>query len=89
MTTLLLSFHHRQSGSDSYTFVAVSHLALSGMASQIGIVVNAITDNTSSFGSTSTFTITPALTQRIFIVRTNHPGKVPLSVEIEQCLTPL
>ena len=32
-----------QSDSGSYSFIAVSHTSLSGMASQIGMTVNAIT----------------------------------------------
>ena len=61
-----------QSDSGSYTFIAVSHTSLSGMASQIGLVVNAITNDQSAFGTAVTFTITSGTTQRIFIVRTNQ-----------------
>ena len=61
-----------QSDSTSYTFLAVSHTSLSGMASQIGLTVNAITNDQSAFATAVTFTITSGTTQRIFIVRTNQ-----------------
>ena len=38
-----------QSDSGSYTFIAVSHTSLSGMASQIGVTVNAITNDTTAY----------------------------------------
>ena len=61
-----------QSDSLSYTFIAVSHTSLSGMASQIGLVVNAITNDQTAFATAIKFTITSGTTQRIFIVRTNQ-----------------
>ena len=61
-----------QSDSNSYTFIAVSHSSLSGLASQIGLVVNAIQSDLTAFGTAITFTITAGSTQRIFIARTNH-----------------
>ena len=61
-----------QSDSGSYTFIAVSHTSLSGMASQIGLTLNAITNDKSAFGTAVTFTITSGTTTRIFIVRTNQ-----------------
>ena len=61
-----------QSDSGSYTFIAVSHTSLSGMASQIGVTVNAITNDQSAFGTAATFTITSGTTSRIFIARTSH-----------------
>jgi hypothetical protein len=61
-----------QSDSGSYTFIAVSHTSLSGMASQIGMTINAITNDQSAFGSAVTFTITSGTTERIFITRTGH-----------------
>jgi hypothetical protein len=61
-----------QSDSGSYTFIAVSHTSLSGMASQIGITVNAITNDQSAFGTAATFTIQSGTTSRIFITRTGH-----------------
>ena len=61
-----------QSDSTSYTFIAVSHTSLSGMASQIGLTINAITNDQSAFASALTFTITSGTTTRVFIVRTNQ-----------------
>ena len=61
-----------QSDTLSYTFIAVSHTSLSGMASQIGLTLNAITNDQSAFGTAVTFTITSGTTTRIFIVRTNQ-----------------
>ena len=62
-----------QSDSGSYTFIAVSHTSLSGMASQIGLTINAINKDKSLFsGSALTFTITSGTTTRVFIVRTNQ-----------------
>ena len=61
-----------QSDSTSYTFIAVSHTSLSGMASQIGLTLNAITNDQSAFGTAVTFTITSGTTTRVFIVRTNQ-----------------
>ena len=62
-----------QSDSGSYTFIAVSHTSLSGMASQIGLTINAINNDKSLFsGSALTFTITSGTTTRVFIVRTNQ-----------------
>jgi N-acetylneuraminic acid mutarotase len=62
-----------QSDSESYTFIAVSHASLSGMASQIGVIVNTIQSNQSTFASAQTFTVESGTTRRMFIVRTNHP----------------
>jgi hypothetical protein len=61
-----------QSDSGSYTFIAVSHTSLSGMASQIGLTINAITNDQSAFGTAVTFTISAGSTERIFITRTGH-----------------
>lgn len=63
-----------QSDSASYTFISVTHSSLSGLASQIGLVVNAIQSDQTAFGTAVTFTISAGSTQRIFIVRTNHPS---------------
>ena len=60
-----------QSDSGSYTFIAVSHASLSGMASQIGVTVNAIQNDQSAFGTAVSFTIQSGTTQRVFIARTN------------------
>ena len=61
-----------QSDSGSYSFIAVSHTSLSGMASQIGMTINAITNDQSAFGTAVTFTIDAGTTQRIFIQRSGH-----------------
>ena len=62
-----------QSDSDSYTFIAVTHTSLSGMASQIGVVIRAIKNNGTLFGSAQSFTVERDATERVFIVRTGHP----------------
>jgi hypothetical protein len=59
-------------GGASYTFIAVSHSSLSGMASQIGVTINAITSAKAAYGTAETFTISAGNTQRVFIVPTNH-----------------
>ena len=61
-----------QSDAASYSFISVSHSSLSGLASQIGLVVNAIQSDQTAFGTAVTFTISSGTTQRIFIARTNH-----------------
>ena len=61
-----------QSDSESYTFIAVSHTSLSGMASQIGLVVRAIKNNGALFGSAQSFTVERDATERVFIVRSGH-----------------
>mgnify|MGYP001187652357 CR=1 FL=1 len=61
-----------QSDSTSYSFISVSHSSLSGLASQIGLVINAIQNDQTPFGTALTFTISAGATQRIFIARTNH-----------------
>ena len=61
-----------QSDSTSYSFISVSHSSLSGLASQIGLVVNAIQTDQAAFGTAVTFTISAGATQRIFIARSNH-----------------
>ena len=61
-----------QSDSTSYTFIVVCHTSLSGMASQIGVTLNAITNDQSAFGTAVSFTITSGTTTRVFIVRTNQ-----------------
>ena len=85
-----------QSDSGSYTFIAVSHTSLSGMASQIGVVVNAlasdINDNTiaqnvEKFGNSITFTVTSGTTKRVFIVRSAHPTINPTSIPNAEFIT--
>ena len=63
-----------QSDSGSYTFIAVSHSSLSGIASQVGVVVNAIQNDNTAFATAISFTISAGSVQRLFIVRTNHPN---------------
>jgi len=61
-----------QTDSDSYTFVAVSHPSLTGMNSEVGVILTALTeDSTTTFGS-SVFTVSQNTTTRVFIVATNH-----------------
>ena len=59
-------------GGSSYTFVAVTHSSLSGMASQIGVVFNAITSDKTAYATAPIFTVTAGETARVFIVNTNH-----------------
>ena len=61
-----------QSDSGSYTFIAVSHSSLSSIATQVGMVINAIQSDLTAFGTAITFTISGGSTERIFIVRTNN-----------------
>ena len=61
-----------QVDSGSYTFIAVSHSSLSGMASQIGVKINAITSTGADYDDAESFTVTAGSTQRVFIVPTNH-----------------
>ena len=61
-----------QTDSDTYSFVAVSHPSLTGSNSEVGVVVNVLTeDGTTTFG-TAAFTVTNSETTRVFIVSTNH-----------------
>ena len=60
-----------QSDSGSYSFIAVSHSSLTTIASQVGMVINAIQNDLTAFGTAVTFTISAGSTERIFIVRTN------------------
>jgi len=61
-----------QSDGDAYTFVSISHGSLDLMSSQIGVIMQAVTnDGTTSFGTTS-FTVSQNSTTRIFVVATNH-----------------
>ena len=61
-----------QVDSGSYTFIAVTHSSLSGMASQIGLHVNAIKSNGVAYDTAETFTVTSGNTERLFIVPTGH-----------------
>ena len=62
-----------QSDNSSYSFIAVTHPSLAGLADQVGIKVQAIRKNGTLFGSSKTFTIDRGTTRRIFIVRPAHP----------------
>ena len=73
-----------QSDSLSYTFIAVSHTSLSGMASQIGLTLNAITNDQSAFGTAVTFTVQSGTTTRVFIVRTNQSNVNSTSISNAQ-----
>ena len=64
----------------SYTFIAVSHSSLSGMASQIGITVNAITSAGTAYATAESFTVTAGNTERVFIVTTNHATINPTAI---------
>ena len=73
-----------QSDSGSYTFIAVSHTSLSGMASQIGLTVNALGKDQVAFGTAVSFTIDSGTTTRIFIVNTSHATVNPTSITASQ-----
>jgi hypothetical protein len=73
-----------QSDSGSYTFIAVSHTSLSGMASQIGLTVNALGSDQTAFGTAVTFTIDSGTTTRVFIVNTSHATVNPTSIPTGQ-----
>ena len=62
-----------QSDDTSYSFIAVTHPSLSDMASQVGVIVRAIKNDRTLFGSATAFTIDSNVTKRIFIVRSAHP----------------
>ena len=66
-----------QSDGTSYTFIAVSHTSLSGMASQIGMTINVIQNDKSAFGTAVDFTIQSGTTKKIFIARTGHASINP------------
>ena len=61
-----------QVDSGSYTFMAVSHSSLSGMASEIGLTINAIDSAGAAYDTAASFTVSAGSTQRVFIVPTNH-----------------
>ena len=69
---MVVSPYWQVEGAASYTFVAVSHSSLSGMASQIGVVMNAIDSTGTAYDTAESFTVTAGSTQRVFIVPTNH-----------------
>ena len=61
-----------QSDSTSYSFIAVTHPSLSTMASQIGVKINALKNDSTTFTTAASFTISSGATERVFIVRTGH-----------------
>ena len=68
-----------QSDGSVYTFVAVSHTSLNSMNSEIGVIVSALKNDGSSFGSTQ-FTVGENTTSRVFVVATNHSSINNLTV---------
>ena len=56
----------------SYTFIAVTHASLSGMASQIGLHINALKSDSTAYATAATFTISSGTTSRVFIVPSSH-----------------
>ena len=75
-----------QSDSTSYSFIAVTHPSLSTMASQIGVKINVLKNDTTAFTTAASFTVSAGTTQRVFIVRTGHsiinPTIIPSAVFI-------
>jgi hypothetical protein len=69
-----------QSDSGSYSFIAVSHTSLSGMASQIGLTMTALGSDQVNFGSALSFTISSGTTTRVFIVDTGHTTVNPAGI---------
>jgi hypothetical protein len=69
-----------QSDSGSYSFIAVSHTSLSGMASQIGVTVSALGKDQEAFGTAVSFTIDSGTTTRVFVVGTNHATVNPTNI---------
>lgn len=76
-----------QSDSGSYTFVAVTHPSLSGMASQVGVILEAVKNDGTLFGSSKSFTVDAATTTRVFIVRSDHPAINSASIPTAQFIT--
>ena len=69
---MVVSPYWQTEGGASYTFVAVTHTSLSGMASQIGLVINATTSAGAAYDTAASFTVSAGSTQRVFIIPTNH-----------------
>ena len=69
---MVVSPYWQTEGGGSYTFVAVTHSSLSGMASQIGVQINAITSAKTAYADAETFTVSAGETKRVFIIPTNH-----------------
>ena len=77
---MVVSPYWQTEGSASYTFIAVSHSSLSGMASSIGVKLNAITSTGAAYATAATFTVTSGNTRRVFIVPTNHATVNPTNI---------
>ncbi len=69
-----------QSDGSTYTFLAVSHPSLSGMSSQVGVIINAFKNDGAPFGAPAEFTVGANSTQRVFIVGTNNAVINPTNV---------
>ena len=69
---MVVSPYWQVMGGESYTFIAVSHSSLSGMASRIGVKLNAITSTGAAYATAATFTVASGGTERVFVVPTNH-----------------
>jgi hypothetical protein len=69
-----------QSDSGSYSFIAVSHTSLSGMASQIGLTMTALGSDQVTFGTALNFTIDSGTTTRVFIVKSTHETVNPTNI---------
>jgi hypothetical protein len=76
-----------QVDSGSYTFIAVTHTSLSGMASSIGVRVNALTSTGSAYDTAESFTIQAGNTERLFIVPTGHATVNATSITTAKFLT--
>ena len=76
-----------QVDSGSYTFIAVTHSSLSGMASQIGLHVNAITSAGTAYDTAETFSIYSGNTERLFIVPTGHSSINATSIPTAKFMT--
>jgi hypothetical protein len=69
---MVMAPYWQAASGNSYTFVAVSHSSLSGMASQIGVVIHAITSDKTAYDTAQSFTVSAGETKRVFIISTNH-----------------
>ena len=85
---MVMSPYWQAESGGSYTFVAVSHSSLSGMASQIGVIFHAMTQAQNrgiyEYDTAQSFTVTAGETKRVFIISTNHSsinrGSIPDAV---------
>jgi len=84
---MVVSPYWQTEGSASYTFIAVSHSSLSGMASSIGVKMNAITSTGAAYDTAATFTVTSGNTRRVFIVPTNHATVNPTAISSATFMT--